>query len=212
MSRFVYQGKKINEISFPLGGIGTGCIGLTGNGRLVDWEIFNRPNKNSVNGFSHFAIKAESNGKVLDARALNSDLHPPYIGSHHSLDNFGFGPRRECMAGMPHFKDIVFRGEFPFANLSFEGIDFPGEVEMNAFNPFIPLNDIDSGIPAAFFEIVVTNTTNEIIDYTIAGTIGNPLPANNLNTIEKLDEITLLYLSSDAYEPDEVLWQLEYCH
>jgi uncharacterized protein (DUF608 family) len=51
---FLYQGAKTNQISFPLGGIGSGCIGLAGNGRLIDWEIFNRPNKGSVNGFSHF--------------------------------------------------------------------------------------------------------------------------------------------------------------
>ena len=60
MEHFVYRGAKTNQISFPLGGIGSGSIGLAGNGRLLDWEIFNRPNKGSVNGFSHFAIKAES--------------------------------------------------------------------------------------------------------------------------------------------------------
>ncbi|MFR8332484.1 MAG: hypothetical protein ACLU9S_09060 [Oscillospiraceae bacterium] len=30
------------EIVFPLGGIGTGSIGLGGNGRLTDWE-YRRP-------------------------------------------------------------------------------------------------------------------------------------------------------------------------
>lgn len=81
MSRFVYTGRRTNEISLPLGGIGTGSIGLAGNGRLVDWEIFNRPSKGSVNGFSHFAVKAEAGGKLLDARVLNGDLPPPYVGS-----------------------------------------------------------------------------------------------------------------------------------
>ena len=58
-SRFTYKDNKTREISFPLGGIGTGCIGLAGNGRLIDWEIFNKPNKGSINGFSHFAVKVE---------------------------------------------------------------------------------------------------------------------------------------------------------
>lgn len=40
-----FSGEHLNEISFPLGGIGTGSVGLAGNGRLIDWEIFNRPNK-----------------------------------------------------------------------------------------------------------------------------------------------------------------------
>ena len=48
----IYEGRNINEISFPIGGIGSGCIGLAGNGRLIDWEIQNKPNKGSSNGFS----------------------------------------------------------------------------------------------------------------------------------------------------------------
>ena len=54
-----YEGKRLYQISFPLGGIGTGCIGLAGNGRLRDFEIYNRPNKRSLNGFTGFVVKAE---------------------------------------------------------------------------------------------------------------------------------------------------------
>ena len=38
-----YTGKYLNEIAFSLGGIGTGCVSLSGREQLVDWEIFNRP-------------------------------------------------------------------------------------------------------------------------------------------------------------------------
>lgn len=47
-----YNDDYTREISFPLGGIGTGSIGLAGNGRFVDWEIFNRPSKGSTNNES----------------------------------------------------------------------------------------------------------------------------------------------------------------
>ncbi len=108
MNTYIYRGKKTKAISFPLGGIGTGCIGLAGNGRLIDWEIFNRPNKGSVNGFSHFAIKAESADKVVDARVLYGDLLPPYTGDMATpmWASFGFGPRREYLTGLPHFRDV----------------------------------------------------------------------------------------------------------
>lgn len=211
VSAKLYRGEKTKEISFPLGGIGTGCIGLAGNGRLIDWEIFNRPNKGSVNGFSHFAIKAEvessisSEGEVLDARVLHGDLQPPYMGDLGTprFASFGFGPRREYLTGMPHFRDVEFRGEFPVAEIIFEG-KFPGQVRMRAFNPFIPLNDYDSGIPAAFFEIEVKNTTKQAITYTVAGTLANPLPANNLNTVHRFEGVRMLHLASDAYEMDDV--------
>ena len=49
---FKYKDKKTNEISFPLGGMGTGSIGIAGNGKLVDFENQNNYSKGSFNGFS----------------------------------------------------------------------------------------------------------------------------------------------------------------
>ena len=174
----VYTGERLREISFPLGGIGTGCIGLAGSGRLIDWEIFNRPNKGSINGYSHFAVKAERGGQILDARVLNGDLTADHTGELHggarSADQFGFGPSRGSMAGAPHMDDVTFTGEFPMAQLAFASGSFPGAVEMTAFNPFIPLNEDDSSIPAALFEIRVRNTEPAATRYTVAMSLSNP--------------------------------------
>ena len=119
--KFTYTGEKTREISFPLGGIGTGCIGLGGDGRLIDWEIFNKPNKGSYNGFSHFAVRAERGDKVIDARILNSDFLGSYMGNHHSGEhnNFGFGPSRNTLAGLPHFHSSKFTGTFPMSKIDF---------------------------------------------------------------------------------------------
>ena len=68
--RFRYTGERTRYIAFPLGGIGAGGFAISGSGRLVDWSIRNRPGLQSFNGYSHFAIKAEQGGKVLDARVL----------------------------------------------------------------------------------------------------------------------------------------------
>ncbi len=206
MDHFIYRGAKTSQISFPLGGIGTGCIGLAGNGRLIDWEIFNRPNKGSVNGFSHFAIRAERDDKVIDARILHGDLIAPYQGELQgdTFSSFGWGPRREYLTGLPHFERVDFRGEYPLAELTFHDESFPGQVKLRAFNPFIPLNADDSGIPAAFFKLSVTNTTDAPLTYTFAGVLTNPLPANNLNSIEQTDWGDLLYLHSDGVQPGDV--------
>lgn len=112
MDPFLYTGSKTNQISFPLVGLGTDGIGLAENERLIDWEIFNRPNKGSVNSFSHFSIKAEVNGAVLDARVLHGDLQAPYSGEFSSpqFQSFGFGPPREYLTGMPA---LLQNGGFP---------------------------------------------------------------------------------------------------
>ncbi|HEX9018357.1 MAG TPA: GH116 family glycosyl-hydrolase, partial [Anaerolineaceae bacterium] len=203
--QFTYRGNQTHEISFPLGGIGTGSIGLAGNGRLIDWEIFNRPNKGSLNGFSHFAVKVERDGQVIDARVLQGDLHPPYSGSFTApqFSSFGFGPDRQNMAGLPHFTSVEFTGEFPLARLAYHHASFPGSVEMLAFNPFIPLNAFDSGIPAAFFEIQVTNTTSEPLTYQLTGALGDPLPGNNIHTLYDEGSRAYLHMRTDGAAADD---------
>lgn len=166
-----YTGNALNEISFPLGGIGTGSIGLAGNGRLVDWEIFNRPNKGSRNGFSHIAVTATVDGKKV-SKILNGDLTKGLMGD--ITDTWGSGPSFQIMCGYPHFRECTFNGEFPFASLDFSDPDFPGNVNLTAFNPFIPLDSDNSSIPAAFFEIRFQNPTDTPIEYQAVFSLSNP--------------------------------------
>ena len=107
----IYRNEKTKNISFPLGGIGSGCIGLAGNGGLIDWEIFNRQNKNTFNGYSHFAIRVKTKEGSL-VKVLQGDTAENLMGMHdHSSvwDGFGFGPHKCSMAGYPHFKNSVKR-------------------------------------------------------------------------------------------------------
>ncbi len=217
MDNFTYIGRKTNEISFPLGGIGSGCIGLAGNGRLIDWEIFNRPNKGSLNGMSHFAVKAEHQGELVDARILQGDLPPPYMGEMANAkfnSGFGWGPRRENVAGMPHFREHSFTGTFPTAKIDFGGEDkFPGQVSLHAWSPFIPSNDYDSSLPGAFFEIELTNTAETPLDYTVVGALSNPFgrkknlneavkDEKSVNEVVKYDNFSQLTLSKAGQSPD----------
>ena len=167
-----YTGVKTKEISFPLGGIGSGSIGLGGDGRFIDWEIFNKPNKGGLNGYSHFAVKAVSKNRTV-TKILNGDLLKDFSGQF-SVHNFGMGPSGNTLAGFPHFKKVEFEGEFPIARLTFSDEAFPGKVILTAFNPFIPLNEDDSSIPAAFFNIEIINDTDEDIVYYVALSVANP--------------------------------------
>lgn len=196
----IYKGAHLNEISFPLGGIGTGSIGLAGNGRLIDWEIFNNANKSSVNGFSHFAIKAERDGRVIDTRILNGDYTKMYAGQIGG--GFGHGISNQTMAGFPHFRNCTFRGEYPIAEISLDEPSFPGKVKLTAFNPFIPLNADDSGIPAAFFSYTVKNTSDSDIDYIISGTLMNPREKGYNNAVRG-DDFSAIVYASEANVADD---------
>ena len=195
-----YTGNQRREICFPIGGIGTGCIGLDGTGRLRDWEIFNRPNKGSLNGFSHFGIKAEKDDITLDARVMNSDLLGPYMGHYTDLPgyhSFGYGPNRCEMSGVPHFKDSEFEAEFPLAKVHFIDKTFPGSVSLAGFHPFIPSNDFDSSIPAAFFTACVTNNTESDLTYTFEMTVNNPSKNAHIHTNVRTEHFKGVELSND---------------
>lgn len=200
-----YVGDRLKEISFPLGGIGTGCIGLNGSGRLVDWEIFNRPSKGSVNGRSHFAVRALRGDKIV-AKILNGDVLKDFSGQYKKVDfmhtGFGFGPEANTMCGFPHFKNVEFIGEFPVAELTFSDDGFPAKVKTTAFNPFIPRDAFNSSIPAAFFELEIENTTDEDIVYQAAFSVANPFDVSRNVSGKKLGYKTIT-LYNDGVSTDD---------
>ena len=204
--RFVYTDKRRRYVSFPLGGIGTGSVSLTGSGRLIDWSIRNRPAIDQFNGYSHFAIKAEQDGKLLGARVLNGPYegNPTGSPSARKFDGFGFGANRDSMAGVPHFDDVTFIGRFPVAELEFHHASFPGQVRMTAFSPFIPHSDRDSSMPVALFTFSVENDTNAPIDYTIASTLGNYGCDSGIHTFTRKNGLSILHFTSaDTGSPEQ---------
>lgn len=172
----IYRKNRLEHISFPLGGIGTGSIGLAGNGALVDWEIFNRPNKGSLNGYTHFAVKAElPNGRTV-TKVLMGDHLTDLMGQYERAAwhrGFGYGPSSQTMAGFPHFQNVTFDGRFPIARLTFTDDDFPARVTLTAFNPFIPLDAEKSSIPAALFQIGIQSFADNV-KYTVVFSVCNP--------------------------------------
>lgn len=173
---FQYKGDRTRYIAFPLGGIGSGGMSISGSGRLIDWSIRNRPALQGYNGYSHFAIKAEKGDELLDARVLNGpyDLNPAGApGLRPMFDGFGHGANRQTLVGVPHFREVDFYGRFPTADLTFKDDRFPGDVRLTALSPFIPHNDRDSSMPVAMFEFEIVNDSSDTLTYTLAGTLGN---------------------------------------
>lgn len=199
-----YVGQYTKEISFPLGGIGTGSIGLGGDGRLIDWEIFNRPAKGSINDYSHFAVRAIQGDKIT-AAVLNGDIQKEFMGQYmkNRFCGYGFGPDSKRMCGFPHFRNVEFNGEFPIASVDFKDDFFPGSVRMTAFNPFIPCDAKNSSLPAAFFEIEIENITNETIKYQLALSVANPYK-KSINKAETKNGMKTLTLFNNEIAKGEI--------
>ncbi|MHB9022778.1 MAG: GH116 family glycosyl-hydrolase [Armatimonadota bacterium] len=172
-----FTGRQLAEVAFPLGGIGTGTVSLGGRGELRDWEIFNKPDKGSTLPFAFFTLRVQRAGDAPLLRVLQAPPLPPFNpGYHAQYAGSGFGVPRATGAGLPHMREAVFTGEYPFARIEFSDPHLPLQVRLEAWNPTIPLNADDSGIPIAIFYWSFTNPGDEPVDLTLVGNLPAETP------------------------------------
>src|SRR5437899_4197639 len=160
--------ESLREIAFPLGGIGTGTVSLGGCGNFRDWEIFNRTNKGGILPFTFVSMHLAGGGLAKPlVRVIERQAHPPYTGSD--------GVPRDTGLGLPRFREAVFTGSYPFANIDFIDAKLPVEVSLEAFNPMIPLETGDSSLPVAILTYNVKNRAASAINAGLAFSIMNPV-------------------------------------
>jgi uncharacterized protein (DUF608 family) len=159
-------GRAASVATFLLGGIGTGNISVGSRGELRDWEIFNWPGKGNYMPFSFFALRAEADGRAV-SRVLESQVVPPHAKSH--------GYFNGELAGLPRFTESRMWARYPFVYVELTDDAVPLRVVMEAFTPFIPLDEEASGIPGAVIRYHVQNTSAAHQRVSVVGSIANGL-------------------------------------
>ena len=150
--------------AYPLGGIGTGTISLNASGELTDFQIFNRPSLGMKVPYTFFSLYVKGKDGS-DARALEARANPDYYK--------GRGWHPSYTRGLPRFSSSEMCVKVPFATIDYSRDNLPVKVSMTAWNPFIPGNDEDSGIPGALFDIVLTNVSDAPVEALAALSMGN---------------------------------------
>ncbi|NUQ00113.1 MAG: hypothetical protein HUU35_09700, partial [Armatimonadetes bacterium] len=159
------QGRQLDEVAFPLGGLGTGCVSLGGWGQLRDWEIRNRPAKGFQIPQAFFMLRCQTAAESI-TRVLQGPVGGSYVGDGRSL-------AYTAGQGLPHFREVSFEGRFPIATVRLTDPAMPVRVELEAFNPFIPLNDADSSLPVAILVYRLINRTRQPVTATVFGNLTN---------------------------------------
>lgn len=194
-----YTGRQLDEIAFPLGGIGTGTICLGGWGQLRDFEIFNRPNKGLMFQYAFATLYAKQGDREPVTRVIQGPVGGTYTGA-------GSGVTRMDGSGLPHMRKCKFTGEFPFAKLDFEDPKMPLEVSLEAFNPFIPLNDKDSSLPAAIFLYKLTNPTSDTVEATLFANlenrVGHPDIGKGVTEFKEAENVSGLVMTTNKHDAE----------
>ncbi|HEY6491471.1 MAG TPA: GH116 family glycosyl-hydrolase [Terracidiphilus sp.] len=167
-----FRGRQLTMISFPLGGVAAGSLGLGGRGQLCNWEIFNRPNKGYRPTYAFPSIWVQTSDRPPVARVLESRILPPYEGQD------GLGSNN--VPGLSRLESAIFTGEYPLAHIEFQDSTLPVKVELEAFSPFIPHQPDDSGLPVAILRYRVSNPGGAEAKVGIAFSIDNPVIAREL--------------------------------
>ncbi len=163
-----FSGETATQVAMPLGGIGTGAICLNGNGGLQDYSIRERPETTALpEGFN--ANSPEAAFAVLRIKGSSSTaklVEGPFpIFKIFDQGLQGGGMYRAGYEGLPRFQKSTFIGEFPFGEVQLSDPSIPLEVKLTGWNPFIPLDDKNSGIPCVIMEYTLRNTTHEPVEY-----------------------------------------------
>ncbi len=149
-----------------MGGIGAGSICLNGYGGLQDFSIRNHPSVSALpDGHSDndaaFAL-LRIYGREPVTKLIEGLLPTERIFDQ-SLQSQGY--RHGGFEGLPRFENCEFHSAYPFGLVNLEDPSVPLKVSITGWNPFIPLDDVASGIPCAIIEYEFENTSDEPVEF-----------------------------------------------
>jgi uncharacterized protein (DUF608 family) len=155
-----YRGTKLEQIAFPMGGMGAGMICLEGTGALSKFSLRHRPELASQPvAFAAIALKgSRTMARVLEGPVPDWKLQPHF---------FEWDMLRAPAAmtwGMPRFRDAVFEARFPFATVRLEDDAMPLAAEVTGWSPFSPGDADNASLPVAALEYQFTNRSASFVD------------------------------------------------
>lgn len=222
-TRRVYRGEQLRALAMPLGGLGTGSIAVCGDGSLRQWQIHNQVNHLACVPHSFFAVWARQSdaGELPVARVLQSSalydtpgLPAPPTSNDHLVPEV----QRRLLARVPGVATIEFTGEYPLAQLDYGDPALPIRVHLRAFNPFIPLDSADSGLPLIVFQFTLTNPGAHLLQAAVVATLQNAVGwdgvvpivdlycaryGGNRNTLRRTGDLTAIVMDNPRLEADD---------
>lgn len=190
--------KDLKYIGMPVGGICAGQVYLGGDGQLWYWDIFN--------------ISRISPGNDAGQRYYLD----PLTQKEEFANGFGIAikqgdKRYNRRLNSSGFDDITFNGRYPIGDVSFKDSSLPVSVNLTAYSPFIPNDDINSGLPVTILEYSVTNNENEAVSIDLTGWLQNmscfqsatKTAGEHINKVVKTPDYTQVVFESKGTETDQ---------
>ncbi|MGD0582534.1 MAG: GH116 family glycosyl hydrolase [Bacteroidales bacterium] len=175
-----YEGKYLDRIAFPVGGIGAGMFCLEGTGAISHMSVRNHPEMyNEPCMFAAISVKGVENGtKVLEGAVPDwKKFGQPSSGNGSEGSTYG----------LPRFDEARFIARFPFATIDLKDSDIPMDITLTGWSPFIPTDQDNSSLPVGAIEYAFKNTSSRKVDavfsYSSRNFMSQPGGRNSINAI-----------------------------
>jgi uncharacterized protein (DUF608 family) len=144
----VYQDGYLDQIAFPLGGMGAGMFCVEGSGALSKFFFRHRPVVDQDRRvFAAIAIKGSRPlARALEGPVPGWKLRPQFPSQDGSTD-----------WGVPRFHRASFEARFPFATVHLTDDEVPLDATLTAWSPFTPGDADNASLPVAGLEYRFVN-------------------------------------------------------
>ena len=171
----VYRGDSLKTISFPVGGMGEGYVLFGGRG---DIQAFHFTDDSSKAGpmKAFFGIWAKEGSEFNSVEDVEFEPVVRLLEGRIPGEQTGYPSEIPYLAGIPRFRQASFEGKFPFGTWQLEDRDVPVQAEMEVYNPFIPLDEASSSLPACIIRWKLSNPLQKPLEVSLAFAVSPALP------------------------------------
>jgi uncharacterized protein (DUF608 family) len=165
-----FTGEELDQIAFPMGGLGAGMMCLEGAGSLTHVSIREKPViQNQPGIFAAISIRGPGTvARVLEGPVPKWKL---YERRHACSGDAPMG------TGLPRYAKATFRAHFPFARIDLEDPALPLAARITGWSPFEPGDPDNSSLPVAGLEYTFTHNGDEELDAVFSFNARNFVPA-----------------------------------
>jgi uncharacterized protein (DUF608 family) len=205
---------ELKYIGMPVGGLHAGTVYVGGDGRLWLWQIYNESFEGVHEGIDPKEVNWNDGISLRKIRSRDGSAYvEPSIANNRRVLEQGFAVKISYEGktiikelNEDHWDEVSFQGSYPVATITYSSKDFPLEIQLNVYSPFIPLEAEESALPATILRVGVVNTSKKPIDISLLGWMENGVnkltakenAGQRKNTLFTTKDSTGIFFSSDS--------------
>ena len=176
--------KSLNELKYigmPVGGLHSGTVYISGDGRLWLWQVFNTSYDGLNEGVENKVVLWDNGREMQRVRPRDGAAFvEPAISDNLRILEQGFlvsvkrnGKVLQKVLEANQWDEVIFEPSYPTCKVLYCSESFPVDVELTAFSPFIPLDEENSSLPLTTFHIEIKNKNTEPLEVEVIGWFEN---------------------------------------